>query len=58
MLESFYADLKHPKNERNLHPNIVLKEIPLTSEKWLAFVEELISLEVACLKDKYYDNGI
>lgn len=53
-----YADLKHPKNEINLHPDILLKEIPLTSEQWLAFIEELTSLEVACWKDKYYDIDI
>lgn len=53
-----YVDLKQPKNEINMYPDIVLKEIPLTSEQWLAFVEELTSLEVACWKDKYYDNDI
>lgn len=53
-----YVDLKHPKNEINLHPDIVLKEIPMTSEQWLAFIEELTSLEVTCWKDKYYDNDI
>lgn len=47
-LSGMYVDLKHPKNEINLHPDIVLKEIPLTSEQCLAFIEELTSLEVAC----------
>lgn len=35
-----YVDLKHTKNEINLYPHIVLKEIPLTSEQWLAFIED------------------
>lgn len=30
----------------------------MTSEKWLAFIEELSSLEIACWKDRYYDNNI
>lgn len=53
-----YVDLKHPKNEINLSSDIVLKEIPLTSEQWLAFIEELTALEITCWKDKYYDNDI
>ncbi|GFZ30101.1 hypothetical protein CSC2_06270 [Clostridium zeae] len=53
-----YADLKHPKNEINMHLDIALKEIPLISEQWLAFMEELTSLEIACWKHKYYDNDI
>jgi len=53
-----YADLKHPKNEINLHPDIVLKEIHLTSEQWFPFIGELTSLEIACWKDKYYNNDI
>lgn len=53
-----YADLKHPKNEINLNPNIIVKEIPLTSEQWFDFIQELTSLEVACWKNKYYDNDI
>lgn len=53
-----YADLKHPKNEINTHPDIIVKEIHLTSEQWLAFIEELSSLEVEYWKDKYYDNEI
>lgn len=53
-----YVDLKDPKNETNLHPSVELKEIPLTSEEWLAFIKELTSLEVACWKDKYCDNDI
>ena len=53
-----YADLKHPKNQINLNPNIIFKEIPLSPEQWLAFIEELTSLEVSCWKDKYYDNDV
>lgn len=53
-----YVDLKHPKNEINFHPDIILKEIPLTSEQWLAFIDEISALEIACWKDKYYDNDI
>jgi len=53
-----YINLKNPKNEINLHPDVVLKEIPLISEHWLAFIEELTVLEISCWKDKYYDNDI
>jgi hypothetical protein len=53
-----FVDLKHPRSEINRHPDILLKEIPLTSDQWLEFIEELTSLEVDCWKDKYYDNNI
>lgn len=53
-----YADLKHPKNDINFHPDILLKEIPLTSEQWLTFIEELVTLEIPCWKDEYYDSGV
>jgi len=53
-----YVDLKNPKNETNLHPEIRLKEISLSEEQWMPFVEEIASLEVECWKDKYYDNDI
>jgi len=52
------ADLKHPKNDINFHPDILLKEIPLTSEQWLAFIEELVTLEIARWKDEYCDSGV
>ena len=53
-----HVDLKQPKSELNLNPHMVFKEIPLTSKKWLAFIEELTSLKLACWKDNYYDNDI
>ena len=53
-----YVDLKHPKNEINFRPDIFLKEIPLASEQWSAFIEDLSYLEIASWKDKYYDNDI
>ena len=56
--EGMFADLKHPKNEINFHPDILIKEISITSEQWFDFIEELVSLEIAFWKDKYYDNEI
>lgn len=53
-----FADLKHPKNEINFHPDILIKEMPLTSEQWLKFKEEISALEIAFWKDKYYDNEV
>jgi len=53
-----FADLKHPKNEINFHPDILIKEIPLTSEQWLKFIEEISALEIAFWKDNYYDNEV
>lgn len=53
-----FVDLKHPKDEINFHPNIILKEIPLTSEQWFAFIEEINILKVGSWKDKYYDNDV
>lgn len=52
------VDFKHPKNEVNFHPDIYLKEIPLASEQWIAFIEEIAALEVSCWKDSYCDNNI
>jgi len=57
-LGGMYVDLKHPKNERNFHPDILSKETPLTAEQCISFIEETASLEVECWKDKYYDNNI
>lgn len=53
-----FVDLKHPKSDVNLNPDILLKEIHLTSEQWSDFIEELTTLEISCWKDKYYDNDI
>ncbi len=53
-----YVDLKHPKNEINFRPDFFLKEIPLASEHWNVFIEDLSSLEIEYWKDKYYDNDI
>jgi len=52
------VDLKHPKNEVNFRPGILLKEIPLQPEQWFDFTEELSSLEIGLWKDKYYDDEI
>lgn len=52
------VDLKHPKNEINLYPDIILREIPLTEELWNDFIKEITALEIASWKDKYYDNDI
>lgn len=53
-----FIDLKHPKSDINLNPDFILKEIPLTSEQWFDFIEDLTTLEISCWKDKYYDNDI
>lgn len=53
-----FADLKHPKSEINLHPDILIKEIPLTSEQWGILLDELSALQIASWKDKYYDNEV
>lgn len=47
-----FADLKHPKNEINFHPDILIKEIPIAANQWIEFAEELTSLEIAYWKDK------
>lgn len=53
-----HPDLKPPKKEVNFHPDITLKEIPLTQQQWIAFIEEIAILEVDCWRDNYYDNNI
>ncbi|MBU3160641.1 hypothetical protein KPL37_12885 [Clostridium frigoris] len=53
-----FVDLKHPKSDVNLNPDILLKEIPLSSEQWFDFIKALTTLEISCWKDKYYDNDI
>lgn len=53
-----FADLKHPNNPINLDTDIKIKEIPLSSEQWITFVEELTALELQSWKDKYYDNDM
>ena len=53
-----FVDLKHPQSDVNLNPDILLKEIPLTSEQWCEFIKELTALEIGCWKDKYYNNDI
>ncbi len=52
------ADLKHPKNDINFHPEILLKDKPLSPEQWITFIEEIDALEVPCWKDSYSDNDI
>lgn len=52
------ADLKHPKNDINFHPDILIKEIPMIANQWIELTEELASLEIAYWKDKYYNNDI
>ncbi|SCY24468.1 hypothetical protein SAMN03080606_01112 [Alkaliphilus peptidifermentans DSM 18978] len=52
------ADLKHPKNEINFHPDILLKEVPLPPEQWITFTEEIAALDVSCWRDSYYENNI
>lgn len=53
-----YVDLKHPQSEINFQPDILIKEIPLTSEQWLKFIKELNSLEIDNWKDEYIDREI
>lgn len=53
-----YIDLKHPKNEINFQPDILIKEIPLTSEQWIKFIKELGILEIDNCKDEYIDSDI
>ncbi|MBU5314484.1 hypothetical protein KQI38_20885 [Tissierella carlieri] len=36
----------------------MIKEIPLTSEQWFAFIKELIFLEIVNWKDKYIDKDV
>lgn len=50
--------IKHPKNNINFHPEILIKEIPLGSKEWFNFISELSDLEIACWKDNYYDNEV
>lgn len=53
-----YVDLKLPKNEMYLYPEILLKEIPLTDENWINFLEELAALDIQLWKDEYNNNDI
>lgn len=53
-----YVDLKHPKNPINFHPEVLLKEIPLPSEKWLSFIKDLSTLEIPCWNDEYNNVAI
>lgn len=53
-----YVDLKDPKNEMDLNPDILIKEISLKPEEWFGFIEELKSVEIDNWKDKYIDKDI
>lgn len=53
-----YVDLKQANDEFNVNPDVHLKEIPLTTNQWLEFTDEIARLEVACWKDRYSDNEI
>lgn len=52
------VDLKHPKSEVNFHPDILLKEISLIQEQWIAFAEEISTLDVSSWRDSYCDDYV
>jgi 5-methylcytosine-specific restriction enzyme subunit McrC len=56
--DGMFVDLKHPENYINFNSEIAIKEMLLSSEKWLSFAKEIDYLEITSWNNKYYDNDI